>query len=133
MILYIYIKYIMPKKTGTKKTNELKIEDIQKAIENLTKRIKQLEINVKVKEKKNKNSNLPKKHKSAYIFFYIEKVEDFKRKNPEKKLNVTEIAKESGKEWNKIKNDNKKIDKYIKMEKEDRKRVEKEKDLESKI
>jgi hypothetical protein len=123
----------MPKKTGNKKTNEIKIDDIQKAIEKLTERIKQLEISVKIKEKKNKNINLLKKHKSAYIFFYIEKLEDFKRKNPEKKINVTEIAKESGKEWNRIKDDNKKIDKYIKMEKEDRKRVEKEKILESKI
>lgn len=118
----------MPKKEENRKINEL-----QKSVEKLIKRVKELEISIKhdnnVKTKKIKDPNAPKKYKSAYIFFYIEKVEEFKRKNPGKKVDVINISKESGKEWNKIKNNDKKVEKYKKMEEEDKKRLEKEKDI----
>lgn len=110
----------MPRKKKEIKTNE--INDLQKTVDNLIKRVKELEIKTKKVEDRKK----PKKHRSAYIFFYLERLEDFKRKNPGIKIVAIDIAKESGKEWSKIKNDDKKIGKYKKLEEEDRKRVEKE-------
>lgn len=113
-----------------RKTDNIKINDIQKTIENLTNRIKELEISIKhdntLKTKNNKDRKKPKKYISAYLFFYMERLEDFKRKNPNININAADVAKESGKEWNKIKNDHKKIEKYKKMEEEDKKRIEKE-------
>lgn len=118
---YSYIiKYTMPRKKKEIKTNE--INDLQKTVDNLIKRVKELEIKTKKVEDRKK----PKKHRSAYLFFYLERLEDFKRKNPGIKIVAIDIAKESGKEWNKIKNDDKRIGKYKKLEEEDRKRVEKE-------
>lgn len=116
-----------------KKEENIKINELQKSVDKLIKRVKELEISIKhdnkVKTKKIKDPNLPKKYKSAYIFFYIERLEEFKRKNPGKKVVVINISKESGKEWNKIKDNDKKVEKYKKMEEEDKKRLEKEKDI----
>lgn len=118
----------MPSKKKEIKTNE--INDLQKKVENLINRVKELEINIKhdnkIKTKKVEDRKKPKKHISAYLFFYLERLDDFKRKNPGIKIVAIDIAKETGKEWHKIKDDDKRIGKYKKLEEEDKKRVEKE-------
>lgn len=109
------------------------VNDIQKQISILEKRINELEISIKdnklIKQKKIKDPNKPKKYNSAYIYFNIEKVNEYKKKHPKTKINVIDIAKEAGKEWQNIKNDEKKYEKYKKMEDHDKKRYKKEMEL----
>jgi hypothetical protein len=120
----------MPKKSETKKTS---IEDLQKQINVLIKKVNNLELTFKnnnlVKEKKIKDPNKPKRYKSAYIFFNIDKVNEYKKNHPEIKLNIIDIAREAGKEWQNIKADEKKYEKYRKMEENDKKKYKKEIDL----
>lgn len=107
---------------------EKTISTLQKEIESLEKRINKIEIHVKDVNnvKKMKDPDAPKKYKSAYMFFNIEKINEYKKKHPNKKINVTEIAKQSGIEWKKIKEDERKYEKYKKMEDNDKKRYKKE-------
>lgn len=114
---------------------EQTIISLQKEIESLENRIKKIEIKVKNgdKLKKLKDPNMPKKNKSAYIFFNIERINSFKEKHPNEKINVSSIAKESGELWKKIKEDEKKYEKYKKLEDKDKKRYKKEMDVYEKI
>lgn len=124
----------MPRKTEKKiETKNTNINDLQKQINILVKKVKELEISIKnnklTKKSKVKDPNKPKKYNSAYIFFNTERINEYKKKHPNIKLNVIDIAKESGKEWQKIKIDEKKYEKYKKMEDHDKKRYKKEIDL----
>lgn len=116
---------------------ETDILSLKKEIELLNKRITKMEIDVKNNENVNKSKktknvkdiNAPKKFKSAYMFFNIENINEYKKKYPDVKIKVSEIAKESGKQWKIIKNDDKKYNKYKKLEDNDKKRYEKEIEL----
>lgn len=107
---------------------EITISSLQKEIELLEKRVDKLEIEVKngIKSKKNKDPLAPKKYKTAYMFFNIENINEHKKKFPSDKIIVSEIAKRSGEEWKKIKEDEKKYEKYKKLEDNDKKRYKKE-------
>lgn len=107
---------------------EITILSLQKKIKKLEDRINKLEVDVKNngKSKKTKDPNEPKRYKSAYIFFNIERINEYKKKYPDKKIKVAEIAKESGIEWKKIKDDEKKYEKYKKLEDNDEKRYKKD-------
>lgn len=109
---------------------EITTSSLQKEIKKLEERINKIEIKVKDvnKNKKIKDINAPKKHKSAYIFYNIEKIKEYKKKHPNEKIIVSEIAKQSGKEWKIIKEDEKKYEKYKKLEDNDKKRYMKEVD-----
>lgn len=100
------------------------IDKLKKEIDVLSKRISKLEVNIKINNKKIKDPNSPKHPITSFMFFNKYKIDEFKKKNPGQKINVSEIAKQSGKEW-KILKDNEK-DKYIKMANKDKKRYEKE-------
>ena len=82
---------------------EITILSLQKEIKKLEDRINKLEVDVKNngKSKKTKDPNSPKRYKSAYMFFNIERINEYKKKYPDKKIKVAEIAKESGIEWKK--------------------------------
>jgi hypothetical protein len=107
---------------------EITILSLQKEIKKLEDRIKKLEVDVKNngKLKKTKDPNEPKRYKSAYMFFNLERINEHKKKFPNKKIKVTEIARESGIEWQKIKEDEKKYEKYKKLEDDDKKRYRKD-------
>lgn len=123
----------MPKKSEIKEVNKSKINinELKKQINILEKKVSQLEITIKNKQLKtrNKDPNKPKKNKTAYIFFNIERVEDFKKKNPNIKINIIEIAKENKEKWKKIKEDEKIYEKYKKLEDKDKNRYKKEIDI----
>lgn len=112
------------------KDNEIKISSLQKEIKVLEERVNKLEIEIKNsnKHKKIKDPDAPKKYKTAYIFFNIEKINEHKKKFPDNKINVSEMAKKSSEEWKKIKEDEKKYEKYKKLEDNDKKRYKKELD-----
>jgi hypothetical protein len=116
-----------------RKTENTNINDLQKQINILVKKVKDLEISIKnnklTKKSKLKDPYKPKRYISAYIFFNTERINEYKKKHPNIKLNVIDIAKESGKEWQKIKIDEKKYEKYKKMEDHDKKRYKKEIEL----
>lgn len=113
-----------------KEDKEITNNSLQKEIKILEERVKKIEIEIKNinKRKKNKDPNAPKKYKTAYIFFNIERINEFKKKFPDNKINVSEMSKQSGKEWKKIKEDEKKYEKYKKLEDNDKKRYKKELD-----
>lgn len=113
---------------------EINIISLQEEIKKLESRVNKLEINVKnnSKLKKNKDTNAPKRYKSAYIFFNLERINEYKKKFPNQKIKITDLSKESGIEWKKIKDDEKKYEKYKKMEDNDKKRYNKELDKYSK-
>ncbi len=113
-----------------KEDKEITNNSLQKEIKILEERVKKIEIEIKNinKRKKNKDPNTPKKYKTAYIFFNIERINEFKKKFPDNKINVSEMSKQSGKEWKKIKEDEKKYEKYKKLEDNDKKRYKKELD-----
>lgn len=114
----------MPKKAELQKKD---VNELKKQINKLTKKLDKIEININNnKTKKLKDPNEPKKYKNAYMFFNMEKIEDYKKKYPKNKINVVDIAKESGKEWKKVKSDEKKYEKYKKLEENDKKRYKKE-------
>lgn len=124
----------MPKKSETKEINKSKvnINELQKQINILEKKVSQLEITIKNNKQlktRNKDPNKPKKYKTAYMFFNIERVEDFKKKNPNIKINIIEIAKENTEKWKKVKEDEKIYEKYKKLEDKDKKRYKKELDI----
>jgi hypothetical protein len=123
----------MPKKSETKEINKSKISinELQKQIKILEKKISQLEITTKNNKQlkiKNKDPKKPKKYKTAYMFFNIERVEEFKKKNPNTKINIIEIAKENSEKWKKVKEDEKIYEKYKKLENKDKNRYKKELD-----
>ena len=76
----------------------------------------------KSKKAKKAESTVPKRGRSAYIFFCGEKREEVKQKNP--KISNTEILSEMGKMW-KVLNDKKKKP-YVEMAEADKKRYEEE-------
>ena len=85
-----------------------------------------------VKHKK-KDPNAPKRGKSSYLFFCIDNREQVKNKLGED-AKATDITRELGVLWNKLKNSNKasdkkKIEKYVNAAKEDKSRYEEEKKL----
>jgi hypothetical protein len=104
------------------------IIELQKEIKILENRINKLEIKIKdvnkINTKKIKDPNAPKKPVTAFIFFNKHKIDDYKKKNPDKKINVALISKQSGQEWKNLKDDEK--DKFLKMSIKDKKRYEKE-------
>ncbi len=112
--------------------NDSTYDSLQKDIKLLEKRINNLELIVKDNKNKNnkkiKDPNEPKKYKTAYMFFNIEKINEYKKKFPNNKINVAELAKQNGEEWKKIKEDEKKYEKYRKLEDNDKKRYKKEMD-----
>ena len=80
----------------------------------------------KHKVKKQKNPHLPKKPKSAYFIycdtFRPQLIEKFKQKNPDKKINIGDIAKTLGKGWKNLKSKTK----YEKLADKDKVRYEEE-------
>ena len=79
------------------------------------------------KSKKLKNEdgeNLPKKNKSAYLYFCEAERENVKRKHPE--LSNKEIITKLGELWSKIKNDEKKIKVFKDLALEDKERYNQE-------
>lgn len=104
------------------------ITDLKKEIKLLEERINKLEIKIKdvnnFNKKKIKDPNAPKNPTNAFIFFNKHKIEDYKKKNPDKKINVVLISKDASKEWKTLKDEEK--DKYLKMSIKDKKRYEKE-------
>lgn len=107
---------------------EISIVELQKQIELLEERIDKLEVqNKKInnsKSKKIKDPNAPKKPISGFMYFNKNKIDDYKKKNPGQKINVTLIGKQSGQEWKTLKDEDK--DKYLKMAIKDKKRYEKD-------
>lgn len=107
---------------------DITVAELQKEIKLLENRINELEIKTKDVNKFNvkrvKDPNAPKKPITAFIFFNKHKIDDYKKKNPGQKINVTLIGKQSGQEWKTLKDDEK--DKYLKMAIKDKKRYEKE-------
>lgn len=78
----------------------------------------------KQKMKAQKNPHAPKKPKSSY-FYYCDQhrpglIENFKKKNPNKKVQISEIAKELGAKWKKSSDSSKQ--KYYKMAEKDKER-----------
>lgn len=113
------------------KNESIKIDKYQKEIESLTKRINNIELNL-INKSKTKDKDAPKKVQNPYIFFKNEKIKEFKFKNPDQKVNIINIAKDSANEWMKIKNDENIFQKYKKMQEDDEKRFKKENDIYSK-
>lgn len=99
-----------------------KLKDKNKKLESENKKLKEKED----KSKKKKDINAPKRYKSAYIFFYVEKFNEYKNKYPNKSIKITEIHKELGlsQEWKDIKEDKTKYKKYKEMEDNDKKEYE---------
>lgn len=101
-------------------------------IKNLQEQIKKLSIKVKKLEnyndmklyKKEKDSNKPKRNLNNYMFFYKEFRKEYSDKNPNTISKL--IAIEAGKEWNKIKENPKKIKKYNDMVAKDKQRYKNE-------
>lgn len=105
---------------------DINITILEKEIKSLENRINKLEIQTKdfKSVKKIKDPNAPKKPISGFMYFNKHKVDEYKKKNPEQKIKVTEISKQSGIEWKGLKDEEK--DKYLKMANKDKKRYEKE-------
>ena len=83
---------------------QISIEKLQKEINLLSKRISKLEVNIKTNNvKKIKDSNAPKRPVTCFILFNKHRIDEFKKKNPGKKINVTLIGKQSGQEWKDLK------------------------------
>ena len=76
----------------------------------------------KSKKAKKAESTVPKRGRSAYIFFCVEKREEVKKKNP--KISNTEILSEMGKMWKSLSEKKKKP--YVEMAEADKKRYEEE-------
>lgn len=104
------------------------ITDLQKEVKLLEDRINKLEIKIKdnnkINIKKTKDPNAPKRPITSFIYYNKHKIDEFKKKNPGKKIDVTSIGKQSGQEWKNLKDEEK--DKYLKMAVKDKKRYEKE-------
>jgi len=83
----------------------------------------------KMKIKVQKNPYLPKKPKSAYLFFCDKKrsklIENHKKKHPSKKIVIGDIAKELGNLW-KTKVNEKQKKEYESMAKKDKERYQTE-------
>lgn len=107
-------------------TKDITIISLQKEINLLENRIKEIEIQIKNKnkEKKTKDPNAPKKNVCNYFHFSKEFREEYLKKNPDTK--ICDVSKKAGEEWNNIKNDPKKKKKYDDMATKDKKRYEKE-------
>lgn len=110
-------------------TKDISVNELQKEIKSLENRIKKLEINIENNnntnsKKKKKDPNAPKKPVTGYMYFNKYKIDEYKKKNPGQKINVTLISKQSGEEWKNLKEHEK--DKYLKMAIKDKKRYEKE-------
>lgn len=73
----------------------------------------------KKKGKKKKDPNKPKRARSAYIFFSMDKRDEVKEDNPD--INNREIMSELGKRWSKIKGTTE-AKKYVKQAAKDKKR-----------
>jgi len=67
-----------------------------------------------------KDPSLPKKAKSAYLFFYEDKRPGIVEKNPGMK--ATDITRIIGAEWTKIKDSTSDTDKYVKLAEKDKQR-----------
>mmetsp|Transcript_14783 Transcript_14783/g.35250 ORF Transcript_14783/g.35250 Transcript_14783/m.35250 type:complete len:104 (-) Transcript_14783:261-572(-) len=78
------------------------------------------------KEKKVKDKDAPKKGRSAYIFFTMDRREELVAENPDLKGSVTEVSKILGAEWKKMTDKQKKP--YEDQAKKDKERYEKEKE-----
>ena len=80
----------------------------------------------KKKMKPQKNPYAPKKPKSSYFYFCDEfrpdYIESFKKKNPDKKISIANIAKQLGTKWKSLSDNGKK--KYVKMAEKDKVRYE---------
>lgn len=101
--------------------------ELQKEIKSLENRINKLELEIKnnTKSKKTKKDpNAPKKPVTGYMYFNKYKIDEYKKKHPGQKINITSISKQSGEEWKNLKENEK--DKYLKMAIKDKKRYEKE-------
>ena len=76
----------------------------------------------KKKMKLQKNPYAPKKPKSSYFYFCDQHrpalIESYKKKNPNKKVAIAEIAKTLGEKWKKLSDSGKKS--YIKMAEKDK-------------
>jgi hypothetical protein len=72
-------------------------------------------------DKKLKDKNRPKRALSAYMFFCQDKRDFVKSKMPVG-THVKDVASELGRQWNEIKNNDKKIAKYVKLALEDKER-----------
>ena len=76
--------------------------------------------------KPQKNPYAPKKPKSSYFYFCDEfrpdYIESFKKKNPDKKISIANIAKQLGTKWKSLSDNGKK--KYVKMAEKDKVRYE---------
>jgi structure-specific recognition protein 1/high mobility group protein B1 len=113
-----------------KATTNIDINTIQKQLEKLTIKVEKIEKNINVKnakpkkEKKMKDPNMPKKNMNSYMHFYNEFYKEYLNKNNE--INVIHISKLASEEWNKIKENPKKIKKYNDMAIKDKERYEKE-------
>lgn len=108
---------------------EIEIDKLQKEINSLEKRVEKLEIKIKNKDnikinKKVKDPDAPKKPITAFIYYNKHNIDVFKKENPDKKVNVASICKESGKEWKTLKEDEKEI--YLRKAIKDKERYEKE-------
>lgn len=112
----------MTRKAGT----DIDIKNLQDQIKKLSIKVSKLEkSNDKTKlKKKEKDPNKPKRNLSNYMFFYKEFRKEYIDKNPN--TNSKLIAIEAGKEWNKIKENPKKIKKYNDMVDKDKQRYKNE-------
>lgn len=111
------------------KEDNINIKKLQEQIKKLTIKVEKLEnINnekkLDKKEIKIKDPNKPKRNLSSYMFFYKEFRKEYSDKNPN--TNSKLIAIEAGKEWNKIKENPKKVKKYNDMVDKDKQRYIKE-------
>lgn len=113
------------KKEG-KSLDNITIENIQDQIKKLIIRVENLEDlkkkDLKIKTKKDPNE--PKKNVSNYFHFLKEFRKEYLISNP--KINVIDISKKAGEEWNNIKSDPRKKKKYDDMAVKDKNRYNKE-------
>ena len=81
-------------------------------------------VGAKKKMKPQKNPYAPKKPKSSYFYFCDQYrpglIENFKKKNPDKKVAIADIAKTLGAKWKKLSDSGKKS--YIKSAEKDKER-----------
>lgn len=96
---------------------EIQYKKQQNIIDNEIKKHENIKRN---KNNKLKDPNMPKKPRSAYIFFYMENIVKYKKDNPKIEINVIELSKQSGKEWKSVKEDSEKYNIYKKMEEDDK-------------
>lgn len=73
-----------------------------------------------------KDDSFPKRPKTAYIYFHCEQIKDYKKDNPDEKINLKIMSKETSIKWKKLKENQDKYNLYKELEIKDKQRYKKE-------